>query len=362
MRYNAIADVVSVCRIEVVDVTRKFIPPDTDDLIRRYVGGDSLKEVAEALGVSDDYVRGQLVKAGVPRRQGGGVRHDRVIIDDAAMVRRYEAGESEKALAVAFHIDRNGIRRRLLKAGVTPRGRSDAMYLRMSQASAEERARLAAAAHDAVRGKPHSKERLAAKALGIEKLGANGPNVSAAEIMLACMLRNAGRDVVHQKAIGPYNVDLAAGSVAVEVLGGQWHRAKKHRERLRYILNAGRDVIYVWVDGRNHPLGAGAAEYVVAHLEFRDGNPAAPRCYRVIRGGGQFVAEGSADGDDLPEVLPISDRPDVPPAEVPFGYCHCGCGGLAPVAAKSRPGRGQVKGQPIRYISGHNKAFRRDAS
>lgn len=40
--------------------------------------------------------------------------------------------------------------------------------------------------------------------------------------------------------------------------------------------------------------------------------------------------------------------------EVPYGYCHCGCGQIAPIAEKTRNDRGWVKGQPINYIHGHN--------
>lgn len=356
MRHYPIADVPAIPRIEVEHMARKLTPAQVDDLVRRYLAGDSLQQVGEAFGVGDECVRDWLIKRGIPRRprNEAGPRRDRIRIDDAAMVERYLAGESEKALAAAFGIERNGIRRRLLRAGVQPRNRSDAMYTRMSRMTPEERAELASASHDAVRGKAKTPEFLAAKALGIERVGAAHGNASAAELMLADMLRSAGRDVVHQKAIGPYNVDVASGTVAVEILGGTWHRSKKHRERLRYILDAGWDVIYIWVDGRRYPLAGGAAEYVIAHLEFRDGNPAAPRCYRVIRGGGQFVAEGSADGNDIPDIIPISDRPDIAPAEVPDGRCACGCGG------RISGGRNHRTGALVRYISGHNTVRTRD--
>lgn len=38
---------------------------------------------------------------------------------------------------------------------------------------------------------------------------------------------------------------------------------------------------------------------------------------------------------------------------IPFGYCQCGCGQLAPIATRNRHERGQVKGQPMRYIPHH---------
>lgn len=40
--------------------------------------------------------------------------------------------------------------------------------------------------------------------------------------------------------------------------------------------------------------------------------------------------------------------------EIPYGYCHCGCGQKTKIASKTRNERGWVKGQPIHYIHGHN--------
>jgi hypothetical protein len=39
----------------------------------------------------------------------------------------------------------------------------------------------------------------------------------------------------------------------------------------------------------------------------------------------------------------------------PPGYCECGCGQLAPLAQKTAAAKGWVKGQPIRFIHGHNR-------
>lgn len=280
----------------------------------------------------------------------------KIPIDMDDLVRRYDGGESEQALAKSLGVDRGTIRARLLEAGAQIRGRGDANRLRMSRTTAEERARFTTAAHDAVRGSTRSFDDLATRARGIEQRGATWTNASPAEIQFADMLRDAGLDVINQKAVGPYNVDVATGTVAVEILGGSWHRSKSHRERLRYILDAGWDVVYIWVDGRRYPLTRVAAEYVIAHRQFRDRHPAVPRCYRVIRGSGQFVAEGSADGDDLPDIVPISDRPDVAPTEVPYGFCHCGCGRQTTIPTSTSNFHGRVKGVPIRYISGHNDA------
>lgn len=40
--------------------------------------------------------------------------------------------------------------------------------------------------------------------------------------------------------------------------------------------------------------------------------------------------------------------------EIPYGYCHCGCGQLAPIAKRNRKAEGAIKGEPKRFIHGHN--------
>lgn len=34
--------------------------------------------------------------------------------------------------------------------------------------------------------------------------------------------------------------------------------------------------------------------------------------------------------------------------------CECGCGHPAPIAERSRPSMGHVKGRPLRFIQGHS--------
>jgi hypothetical protein len=42
------------------------------------------------------------------------------------------------------------------------------------------------------------------------------------------------------------------------------------------------------------------------------------------------------------------------PIEIPLGYCQCGCGGRTTLARSTNPARRWVKGQPVRFIHGHN--------
>lgn len=41
-------------------------------------------------------------------------------------------------------------------------------------------------------------------------------------------------------------------------------------------------------------------------------------------------------------------------SDIPYGYCHCGCGQKTTISPQSVTSRGYVKGEPRRYIAGHN--------
>jgi hypothetical protein len=41
--------------------------------------------------------------------------------------------------------------------------------------------------------------------------------------------------------------------------------------------------------------------------------------------------------------------------DVPYGYCHCGCGQRTPISAKTERRWGYVKGEPRKFIPGHAK-------
>ena len=38
---------------------------------------------------------------------------------------------------------------------------------------------------------------------------------------------------------------------------------------------------------------------------------------------------------------------------IEYGYCHCGCGELAPIATTTNKRYGHIKGRPIRFINSH---------
>lgn len=48
--------------------------------------------------------------------------------------------------------------------------------------------------------------------------------------------------------------------------------------------------------------------------------------------------------------------------KIPYGYCHCGCGELAPIAQKNHTKSGYIKGEPTRFVKGHHKRMNRKSA
>lgn len=211
-----------------------------------------------------------------------GIRHT-LDVDD--LVRRYLSGESEKAIADDLGVGRPTIRRRLLAAGITPRGRGEAMSVRMANTSPDERKRLASAANTARRGSKASADELARKAVTAER---TLQKIRNGEIGLAALLSTRGVRPDLQKACGPYNIDIALAPIAVEVHVSTTHpmRSARQRERVVYLADRGWRTLYVWLRPGTEASDA-AADEVIAHVERAQADPASVREYRVIRGTGE---------------------------------------------------------------------------
>lgn len=259
---------------------------DPDNLIRRYVAGESVHKLAREQGVSQGTISRLMKKAGVFQDRS----EFRIPLDSAAIAERYLAGESEKAIAVSLGVSRLAIRRRLLSFGIQPRGRSEAELLKWSQMAPDARAQQVAAAHDAARGRTVSYDQQLSMARGKERTQSQ---VVTTERQLAEMLAARGYPTTLQKAVDIYNIDVAIDipPIAVEIYGGMWHNTGNHKrrffERTKHLLDSDWSVVIIWVDGRRYPLGIGSAEYVVALAQELGRNPTAGSQYRVILGNGQ---------------------------------------------------------------------------
>lgn len=225
-------------------------------------------------------------------------------LDVDNLCRLYEAGWHVVDLAKKFSVSRPVIGRQLRERGVTLRSISESHRIAASRASQEERTRRASAAHDAVRGKRQSMEHRCKIAISKETLQSHSTRI---EQVLASRLRRRGLTVIPQKAIGPYNVDLAITEppIAVEIFGGHWHAGGRHasrfKKRLNYIINQGWTPVFVWVD-KSYPLEVGAIKHIIALVEqIRRGEPVR-RQEQMIYGNGNPSTLGESKLYGLPVI------------------------------------------------------------
>lgn len=276
----------------------KWTPENLSDARRRHEAGESLSQIAPSMGVDPETLRKKFHDWGWPvMKQGVGKqrRHDAKF---KALHERYIAGESGVALASEAGIDFANLYTAWHRRGWPVRDGQEAAALRYADTSPEYRQALTVAAHDAVRGRGQSFEHRCRIALGRERTLAHQ---SETEELLLNMLPV---DAIPGKAVGPYNVDIAIGTVAVEIYGGTWHAqgraAARFPQRTRYLFDHGWSVVIIWVEQARYPLTVAAAEYVIALGEFTRSNPTATAQYRVIRGNGQVIVRGCANDDHFP--------------------------------------------------------------
>lgn len=95
------------------------------------------------------------------------------------------------------------------------------------------------------------------------------------------------------------------------------------------------------MDGNTSPLGA------VPHPEsITDGRPGN---VTLVPGSPEWAATG--EGRATVQRL---DGTWVTRAEdVPYGYCHCGCGNATKIADRTHTSKGHFKGEPYKFLMGH---------
>lgn len=230
-------------------------------------------------------------------------------LPDGDICAAYNAGMSEAELARTHGVSRDVIRRVLERNEVKRRTVAEALQLVQDARTPEEKARNAEAAHAAVRGRHWT---FAQKCTHANSRHGKRTAV-AAELLYDAWLRLRGIHTIPQFAIGPYNCDLAAEPVAVEIFGGNWHGSGKHAatfaERAHYILNEGWCLAIVWVDQSRQRLSEASADYLAALIEQARRDPSLRGQYRVIWGDGQVVSTAGRELDDFARVPPRRRTP-----------------------------------------------------
>lgn len=267
-----------------------------DDAIERYTRGDPINEITEVCGISRTSLYREASRRNVTRPA--------IEIDLAILRAAYESGASPNELARRFGISRFTVTDRLEKAGVQLRDASEANRLRWTRMTESERAQQVQAAHAATKDGPLTERSVLLRALTFEYQRAP----SALEVGLTDVLRGLGLTVHPQRAVGPYNIDIAIAPVAVEVFGGGWHGYGRHAdrapERFEYLADCGWAAYVVW-SLRAAPLNpTRIAEDIASYVEVCRSEPAGGRRYRVVRGDGELASEGRLNGDYRPVVEP----------------------------------------------------------
>ena len=285
---------------------------DLDQLAKDYASGISESALAKLHGVNRNAIRRRLLKLGVVRRDASTAnraqwatrRHNLVGVTDA-----YVTGTSEKALAEQHGVSRQVIRRHLVEAGITIRTKSAAEQVKWSKMTTAQRTLQVVAAHDATRGvargprpAPHAHALAKAKEIGLSHV-----HPTETEIYTAML----GVSPIQQLAIGPYNADVAAQPVAVEVCGSTWKVAADYRARLlkrtRHILDAGWHVVFVTFTRATPFMPSVIGNELIAYVQLARDAPSMTREYRVIRGNGEWRQSGHVEDIDAALVPALRD-------------------------------------------------------
>lgn len=207
------------------------------------------------------------------------------------LAERYLSGVSMEKLAAETGMKYTTIKDHFLKDGVQLRTIQQRNKTRYSGTTLSCRRKLTEKANRTMRGRPMLRTAMEKGALTRSKGRCrSGAMIGKYERELLPFLRDRGFEVTPQKSVGPYNVDIAVGSVAVEISTMTNHPALNtaFSKRTKYLIKSGYTVMYIWASGRFFPRAV-TADKVIAMAKFAQRNPTSVRKYRVIRGTGQHV-------------------------------------------------------------------------
>ena len=215
-------------------------------------------------------------------------KYTHINIDDC--IKEYFAGKSIKQLAVDNGVSRQVIYRIFRENAVPVRNRSEAMFTRMANTSPEERKRLAFAANEAKRGLANTPEMLEKRAKAGKRF------IGKFEQEFIDAISACGIECFPQEPFLSYNLDIGCGDIAVEI-----HRhtdsplAPRHIKKVMNCINAGKSMLYVWINPTKNILLPECYENVISIIQQFRSNPPIRSKYWVIRGTGELYATGSFD-------------------------------------------------------------------
>lgn len=299
---------------------------DIDDLVRRYRAGETPKEIAATVPASAETVRRRLRERGATLLAGEATRRyfqrpeaiaqaraaqqmgvkqlRRDDVDNAALIKDYLAGATQRAVARQYGIAQPTVRRILSEAGIPIRGWSEAGILRVADQPEDVR-RVALARLAAARPLRQTPESLAATAA--QKYRSLSQLMGPDEDKVLLALVQAGFEVDRQTAVDRYNLDLTVEHVDIEVHrnahGPHLNRQGRIYPRVDYLTDRGWRVLYVWCPRGFNPNDL---EQVVAWVERLRSAPARPGEYVVLRCYGETAP--ARGGDTYKGAFVVSTR------------------------------------------------------
>lgn len=349
---------------------RIFDTLDSDHIVKLYASGESLKNVADIIGVTPMTIRKVLVANGVPIRNKTEQAYASVCaqFDVPHIISKYVDGASTNSICIEFGIAEstlnmifkfNGVKKRSRgeqgringkaqresrldvalveslyadgigvrgiadKLGVAPnvikrmledighktRNRSEQQSARMKRATKEERIKLTQKANASARGKSATKESRIRIAQTCQFKGDR--RNSRLEKMFLQLMAERGVNLSQQIAIDSYNCDFAIDTIAVEIWGGGWHFTGEHAarfpERTRKILDSGFQLVILPFLGR-FQLVPEIADYLVTFLDELRRNPPPTSQYWVIWGAGEAIVSGGSESINDALIVPFENR------------------------------------------------------
>lgn len=229
---------------------RKIEIDNINDLIKIYKSGETINGISRIYGYPIDIIHKRFREKGIkPRSASESVWFD---VNIKKIVREYLCGKSLKKISTEIGISRPAIIDKFKSIDVAIRGRSAAEIIKW-QTLKKNRSlieRQCSAAWDSVRNKKRSYAELCKRAKAHEE---KLDRIFTFENDIAKILQNDGVNIIQQKAVGAYNVDIAIKErpVAIEIVCccPSIFKKTKQRERLKYFLNKNWFVIFVFCCG-----------------------------------------------------------------------------------------------------------------
>lgn len=218
------------------------------------------------------------------------------------LVRRYQSGTSVNKLSDTFGVARHAVARVLREQGLEIRGQSEAERVKWSHMTAKQRRLQVKAANDAMRGSKRTLGELCRRAVTNSR---SMRYVGRYERELAQMLADAGEVPTLQMPVGPYLPDIVLKErfVAVEVESGNGQNCtSRYRQRMDYLLDRGLSVLIFYCPGRPVRDLAPIRDQVVAFADAVRRNKSPRGKYGMVRRDGQPTTSKCFNLDGLARV------------------------------------------------------------